>query len=346
MRLNGLKRFIAPGVLSAALLLGAGVNSASADQYSYLEPGLTQDIFTGPLPADWGPGFSWSAAGNLILRSNNMMSEYSLTDDAVVNGTAVHSYTSHAVSGLSSGYGTTNGLDGYVYANSSSGLAQVNISTWTATVLPGSAGGYYGVGTLPDGRIVYSDSGGSTNIYVYDVGAGTNTLIYNAGSFVDDLAVSNTGEIFLAVLGVPRVDVISNTGAVINSFAVTHPADGIAFGGGSAYGNNTDGTITRYDFAGPGYTGAVTETVIASGGAYGDLASVGPDGFFYVSQWGNIHWDNGTTTYSQAIVRIGPEGTFDPSPGVAPVPEPGTLMLLGSGALGLAFFRRRMGLKI
>jgi len=346
--LHGWKKFIAPGVLSAALLLGAGVQSASADQFSYLEAGLTQEIYTGPLPASWGPGFSWNAAGNLIARSNNMMYEYNLTADSVYNGTNVHSYTAHAVSGLTSGYGTTNGLDGYVYANSNAGLARVDINTWTATVMPGTVGGFYGVGTLPDGRIVYNNSAGSSSIYVYDPVSGTNTMIHNAGSFVDDLAVANTGEIFLAVLGTSHIQVISDTGAVINDFAIAHPADGIAFGNGAAYGNNTDGTITRYDFAGPGYTGAVTETVIASGsGAYGDLASVGPDGFFYVSQWYRTNWDNGTSTGHASIVRIGPEGTFDPSPGVgpSPVPEPGTLMLLGSGAVGLAFFRRRLGLK-
>jgi len=335
-------------VLSAALLLGAGVQSASADQYSYLEAGLTQEIYTGPMPVAWGPGFSWNSAGNLITRSNNMMYEYNLTGDTTYNGTTVHSYTSHFIAGLSNGYGTSNGLDGYVYANSSAGLARVDINTWTATVMPGTVGGYYGVGTLPDGRIVYSNSGSPSLIYVYDPVAGTNTLIRNAGAFVDDLAVANTGEIFLAVLGTHHVKVISDTGALINDFAVAHPADGIAFGGGAAYGNNTDGTITRYDFAGPGYTGAVTETIIASlSWAYGDLASVGPDGYFYVSQWYRTNWDNGTSTGSASIVRIGPEGTFDPSPGVgpSPVPEPGTLMLLGSGAIGLAFFRRRLGLK-
>lgn len=154
------------------------------------------------------------------------------------------------------------------------------------------------------------------------------------------MAVAPTGEIFLAVLGSSRIDVVSDTGSLINTFNVAHPADDIAFGDGAAFGNNTDGTITKYDFAGPGFTGAVTETVIASGGAYGDLASVGPDGMFYVSQWGAIHWDDGSTTFENTIVRIGPDGFFSPSPGTGRVPEPSILFLMSLGLLGLFSFRR------
>jgi hypothetical protein len=131
---------------------------------------------------------------------------------------------------------------------------------------------------------------------------------------------------------------------LINSFAVAHDPDGSAFGGGFAYTNNTDGTITRLAFAGPGYSGAVTETVIAAGGAYGDLAAVGPDCSFYVSQWGDTfganHWDDGSSTNESAVIRISKN---DGSCGFASggtVPEPASLWLMALGFAAWAVSRK------
>lgn len=315
-------------------------NTASAVQFSYLDPGYTQEIYTGSISTGWGPGFAWNSAGNMVLRGNNVLYEYSLTADTTYQGTSVHSYTTHTVSGLGwGGYGMTTGLDGYAYANTSSGVARIDMNTWTATTFAGSAGGYYGIATLADGRIVHSDNYG---IYVLDPVTGVDTLIYSSPSFIDGIAIAPTGEIFLADLGSYRIRVINASGTVINDVAVAHGPDGMAFGNGAAYASNVDGTITRLDFAGPGYTGAVTESIFASGGSYGDLAAVGPDGAFYVSQWNGVDWDNGTTS-GQAIIKIAAVGGggFEPPPGTS-VPEPGTLLLVGSGLVGFVYTRKKM----
>jgi len=326
------------------LLLGVVIaQGAEANQYSYLDPAYQQEIYTGNLATGWGPGFSWNSSGQLLLRGNNNIYEYSATANTTVNGTSVHGYVTHAVSGLGSGYATVNHPDGYVYATSSGGLQQIDLNTWTATTLAGTVGGYYGIGVLPDGRIAYSDT---QRIFVYNPVGGTNTQVYDAGSFVDQISVTNTGEIFVAVLGSNRIDVVSPTGTVINSFATSLGSpDGMAFGNGHAYSNNTNGTITEYSFAGPGYSGAVTQTLFASGGVYGDLASVGPDGALYVSQWGTINWNNGPAGSSAVIriSRIDGGGGFDTGgtgfPG-NPVPEPGTMALLVTGIAGMALHRR------
>jgi hypothetical protein len=116
---------------------------------------------------------------------------------------------------------------------------------------------------------------------------------------------------------------------------------------------------------GPNFTGLPVITDIASGsGAYGDLASVGPDCAFYVSQFNNFgyhgstngvgtNWDNAVTNAEPSIIRIGgglmPDGTTVCefyTPFGHNTPEPSSIILLGSGLVGLALAgwrRRRAG---
>jgi len=180
-----------PRIAVATLLVGSlFASSAHAIQFTYLDPAYEQDIYTGALPTGWGPGFAWSSSGNMVLRGNSTLYEYSLTDDIVVSGTDVHSFITRPVANLGSGYGMTNGTDGFVYANTSRGVQQIDLSTWSITqTFNTSARGTYGIGTLPDGRIVHNDS---YKIWILDPTTGVDTMIYNHGSFVDDIAISPT----------------------------------------------------------------------------------------------------------------------------------------------------------
>lgn len=113
----------------------------------------------------------------------------------------------------------------------------------------------------------------------------------------------------------------------------------MAYGNGNIFKNNTDGTLTRLNFAGPNFSGAFTEDIIADGFVYGDLAGVGPDNAFYINV-AQFEFPNGAFGGGYALMRIevvGGGGFGDD----AGVPEPGTLALLGLGMLGVAGLRRK-----
>lgn len=348
--------------------------AAQAGQFSYLDPGYAQEIYTGPLTFGQEAGMAWTSGSVFLTRSGATIVEHSLIPNTTYQSTNLHGVTAtHLITGLtSSGYGMTNGKDGYIYAITGSGLERFNPANWAApaqslTTIPGNG---WGITTLMDGRIAYSDGAGSSNLYVYDPVAATNTLIYTASAQIDDIEASITGQIALAGHSNSTITIISTSGAWINTFSTPHFPDGLAFGDGVATGsifsNNNDGSITRYDLS-PNYATLISTTDIATnlytggstGGAYGDLASVGPDCAFYVTQYENggsngstpgvgTHWDSGVTTNEPSIIRIsaiqiGSDGLPMEVCGFgSTTPEPATLALLGLGAL-VALRKRRRG---
>lgn len=349
-------------------------SSANAAQFSYLDSGYVQEIYTGPLIVGQEAGMAWTVGGNLLTRAGSSIIEYSLTQNTTHQGTPLHgSVATHSIAGLSfSGYGMTNGNDGYIYAVTGSGLQRFNPGNWAASAqsLAGTVGGAgYGITTLSDGRIAYAAGSGSDSVYIYNPTNGSNTFIHNTGGvLIDDMASSSANEIVLAGQSNASLIVINTAGSVLNTLSsLIHYPDGLTFGDGSPtnlsiFSNNNDGTITEYQF-GTSYMNTPTINDIATGsGAYGDLAAVGPDCAFYVTQVENgsyhgatpgigTHWDNGTTNSEGSIVRIAAASRPDGTPAtcgfrtpvlttasvVAPIPS--TWLLMGSGLAAL-FVRR------
>ncbi|MCC7145135.1 MAG: PEP-CTERM sorting domain-containing protein [Phycisphaeraceae bacterium] len=348
----------ASAILSATFGLMFLASAASAAQFSYLDPAYVQEIYTGPLVG--GPGMAWTSTNQLLTKDGSNILEYSLTQNAVHQGTPIHNWVTHPIAGLSTtGYGMTNGQDGYIYTTTQVGLQRFNPSNWAApaqTLAGTVAGTGYGITTLPDGRIAYCAGPTPSDVYVYDPVGATNTWIYSAAGLIDDIEASPTGEIALAGQTLSNLIIISSTGSLVNMFSTPHYPDGLAFGDGavsnSLFSNNNDGTITQYAL-GAGYTGVPVITDIATGsGAYGDLAAVGPDCAFYVTQFDNYgyhgstwgvgtHWDNGVTDNEPSIIRISAKSGECLFAHNEVVPEPTTAaMLLLTGA-GVMFRRRR-----
>ena len=264
--------------------LSIALSRVEANQFPYLDPTYTQQIYTGPLVG--GPGMAWTASGDLLTRNGSDIIEYSPTQNATHQGTPIHASTvTHTITGLSNtGYGMTNGLDGYIYTVTSGGLERFNPSNWAAPaqLLPGTVGGAgYGITTMPDGRIAYSDGSPTSNVYIYNPTANTNTLIYSGNSLIDGMVAGPLGNIAVTGQSNSTMTILTSTGSVVNSFSTPHFPDGLAFADSPSvsilYSNNNDGTITQY-VLGANFSGTPTITDIAGvSGAYGDLASVGPD---------------------------------------------------------------------
>ena len=367
-------------VVVAVMVVLGGSGVARAVEFNYLDPGYSQEIFTGPLQPSEG-GFAWTPSGALLTRVGSSVVEYNLAQTANLHmGTNAHAVnTVHPVSGLGgTGIGMTNGLDGYIYTNSSSGLQRFNTTTWTAQNLTSTPSQGFGITTLPDGRIAYTDSfynsSFGSQVWVYNPGTSTNTLIYTAPAnvLIDGIVAGPNGDIAMAGQTDQSLRIITNTGTPIATITgLSHFPDGMAFSPttpGRIYANNNDGSITRYDL-GVNYasTPVMTDIALSIPGStsYGDLAAVGPDCAFYVSEYNQTisgyhgstlnvatHWDNGVTNAEASYTRISaviqnPDGSttpfcdfYTPLEG-ADMPEPASLAMLGAGALGLVLARRR-----
>ena len=114
------------------LVTSARAWAVTGAQFSTLDPGYQQQIFTGVVGAGEG-GFAWTNGGNLLTRTGSVINEYdtAITPNLHLSTDGHAVLTTHAITGLATtGVGMTNGLDGYVYTNTSSGLMRMPAMPW------------------------------------------------------------------------------------------------------------------------------------------------------------------------------------------------------------------------
>jgi len=218
-----------------------------------------------------------------------------------------------------SGCGLTNHPNGSLYSNTSSGVTRLDGSTGAAIGGPfGPSGNVLGIAVDPQtGNVVYAAGDGSVAFVNADLTASGS---YSTTDFcdIDGLYFDPTGSfLFLAERCSDSIVILDRSGATINTVPVGAPLDGIAFKALAprfVITNNTDGTMSKIVFPGDDFTQPATVTQFASGGFYGDLTQVGPDGCLYVSQSTGTRFADDSTSGNGSIVKIC--GGFAPPPGV------------------------------
>lgn len=344
--------------MTTKYILGVGIMiiafGSKAAPFSFLHPDYQQElIVTTAIGGQAVAGVTLGLDGLLYTNGNGSpgISVWDPSNRVTINGSSVSSLVTSINNSSDDGWGITIDNTGNLYMLGSNRLYQVDKTTLSSTFV-GNAG-TYGLAYDRATDSFYSSSGNSI-IHTMKDGS-SNTIVANTQGFIDQVAIDPTGnyiagaECCSASTGSIHIwDIHTGVLVVEADLNPDHAPDGLAFDThGNIFTNNTDGTVTRIEFNSGYSAGSTGQTLIASGGFYGDLAGVGADGAFYLSQYGT-RFDNGTTSSFSSIVKlslVGGGGFVDGGTGgtnVPPnnVPEPGTLALLGLGLLGFVGMRR------
>lgn len=315
--------------------------AAAAKPFTTMVAPFTQELY-GVAPTFLG-GLAFAPDGS-PLGANGSLFRMNQGATTVVHGSTIHTTTTLP---SSVGLGLTNSADGGVYANTGSGVEKVDPATGAVLAGPfGLAGNFLGIALDPiTHNLVYVSQRGISWVNPALTASGN---ISSAGRAGDGLYVDPSGQfIFIASSG---IDIYNRDGTFVQNVPTVagHHPDGMAFHSGASQfvvSNNTDGTISRYDFPSGDFTKIPTQSLIASGGFRGDLAGVGSDGCLYVTQDGTRYAD-GTITGDNSIVKICP-GFLPPVPvptALTPNPAVATILPGVTPYLKLsAFLRTKSG---
>lgn len=320
-------------------LTAAGNIAGTSPPFPFLMAGFTQELYAS------SPGFMGGVAfapDNDVLvtacvASGSSLRRFDAQSTVLVNGSTIHPLS--ATLSSNGGCGITNHPNGTLYTNTSGGLVNLDADTGVQIgTAVGQAGNALGITVDPQtGDIVYvaEDCRFTTTCTLVAVNPDTGMshifaeLGVKDATFVDGIFFDPTGDfLFLAVRNPENaIGILDRDGGVVQIIPISSEPDGIAFHASDpkfVVTVNTDGTMTRLDFAGNDFTTVPTLSTFASGGFRGDLSQVGADGCLYLTQDGTRFAD-GTESQANSIVRIC--GEFNP-------PIPGAIQLTPQTAFG------------
>jgi hypothetical protein len=333
-------------VLSGFLLCIAQRLEAQ-NSFTYLQPGFTQTLFgTAPrVPAPL-PGFGVGFFGGVAFASNgDVLVDYcrfsgsplvrfvfdATEDDG--HGGLVHPQAAGSPFTSYAGCGLTNHPNGMLYSNTYnwantgmfSGVQKLDINTGALLRQNfGLMGDSLGITVDPQtNNIVYVGSdcfNKNCTIYSLDPVTEESSIFATVldGRLIDGIAYDPSGNFLFLSVRLPNYNmlVLDRSGNEVQRVPMISEPDGIAFHVNPNFvvTNNTDKTMTRFDFPSNDFTLTPTQTLFASGGSRGDLSQVGPDGCLYVTQEFTRYSDGSEDQTKTSVVQICPN--FVPPPGV------------------------------
>ena len=336
-RLKALAVSLVTAGAATAVLAPTPVLATGSEGFTFLQSGFTQTLFG--TNDNFLGGLAFAANGDVwadlgCLFSGSSLARYSLAGTTTLHGSTLHTHTSFS---SNAGCGLANNPDGTLYSNTSNGVVNLDSNTGAQIGAAfGPAGRALGIATDPvTNNLVYVAANG-TMVFVGPAGAsprlsGTFSTV-TTNHTIDGIAFDPTGNfLFVSDRSDFTLTIIKRDGTLVQKVSVGHEPDGIAFHAVApkfVVTNNTDGTMTRFDFPSNDFTMPATVSTFASGGFRGDLTQVGADACLYLTQAGTRYAD-GTVTGENSILQIC--GGFAP-PIEQPISATGTTISAIEGA--------------
>jgi hypothetical protein len=312
------------GVAAVALLAAGGqARAGMALTAAGIAEGFTLSTFVDQIPNNGavGPvGISFTNSGGVIVSS------YAVGKNVVfANDVDNQHYSGGVLSATNFGASNPCGITvsgGVLYQalQQSDQVVQLDQAGNLVSVVTGAVGAATGITTNPNnGHLLVSDLSNTIKDVNPGNGNTTNFAVSPNGAGVDGVTANGT-DLYAEAGGHIYGFHLSNGQNFFDSGFI-NGADGAVLGAGTLAGrlyvNTNDGRLVEVNIS----TNA--QTVIATGGSRGDLVSVDPNN------------DTLLLTQTDSVLRLTP-----PAGGGFNTPEPASLILAGTGFLGLLGYRR------